>query len=119
MAQQQNFEMSIGESAFLTVSASTKSLGVITPIDLTGKLLFFKVTKIGPNGDDVFEKTIGSGITVTDADSGVFDVTIDPADTEEFLANNVTVNLKWVLKMTYSGIVRILKSGTITLTPVN
>lgn len=119
MAQQQNFEMSIGESAFLSVTAATKSAGIITPIDLTGKNLSFKATRIGPNGADVFEKTLGNGITVTSASDGEFDITIDPDDTSEFESENISVDLKWILKMTYSGIVRVLKQGKISLTPVN
>lgn len=46
------------------------------PYDLTDATVIMTV-------DDLFEKSIGSGITVDDPTSGVAAITVDPADTED------------------------------------
>lgn len=72
------FKMVSGDSKQLNITA-TESDG--TAIDLTGvsaiKWSLFSTT----NGTEILTKTLGSGITVTTALSGVFAVVLDPADT--------------------------------------
>lgn len=116
-----NFDLYIGESSTLFFKVSSKRNGVISNIDLTNKSLFFKVS-ILENDEFLFTKhsdTEGGGINITNFGTGVFEIYIEPADTEAFATENKTKYLKWVLTLEYDDIVKVIKQGVITLLPTN
>ena len=69
---QYQLTMMRGDSRTFTVTM-TDSAG--DPYDLTDAVVQFTV-------DNLFEKTVGAGIVVSDPETGVAVVTVDPDDTE-------------------------------------
>jgi len=59
-----------GESKMITVSLSSEGI----PVDLAGANIKYVA-------GDIIEKTVGNGITIMDAASGVFQLVINPIDT--------------------------------------
>ena len=66
-----------GDTKILNITAQT-STG--TALNLNGATITWQLFPLG-GGTALVTKSIGSGITVTDASNGVFQVKIDPADT--------------------------------------
>lgn len=66
-----------GESRVLN---NTISDSAGNPVNLSGATITFKAAK-RRNGAAIITKSIGSGITVTNAGAGQHTVTLDPADT--------------------------------------
>lgn len=67
--------------ADISWSSGTK---VITPIDITNAIIYFtcKQYKNDPDAHALFQLTVGSGITITSAVNGNFQVKIPSVDTE-------------------------------------
>lgn len=80
MMQQQNFIMCSGDTRTLTVTVNDRVTG--DPIDLTGASIAWVLAKNNKSTAEI-EKSVGSGITVATPASGVFVVTINPADTTD------------------------------------
>lgn len=61
-----------------------RSVAIDVSTDITGAALTFlvKVRRLDADADAVITKTIGSGITVTNAGLGLATLTLDAADTE-------------------------------------
>lgn len=63
-------------------SGDSKTIRVDTGTDLSGTTVTYAVAD-ERGGSEQFRKTSGgSGITITDADSGIFEIYLDPADTD-------------------------------------
>lgn len=71
----QNFTMYSGDSKILVITVKSDAGSFL---DLTGYTIKWKASFSNP-----LEKSIGTGITITDAPNGVFQIEIDPADTTE------------------------------------
>ncbi len=107
------------------VRGSTFSFDVIItnsgtglPENLTNGTLKFtaKWDLIDADGSAVFQKTIGSGITVTNASQGQANIVISPTDTSTLPFN--IVNLNYDLKYTdASGNIFITLLGLLNITP--
>jgi hypothetical protein len=103
-----DFTMFSGDTKVIHVTAVESDN---TPLDLTDVdiawILAKKVT-----APVILNKTIGAGITVTDAVNGVFEITMDPLDTA-------------ALKGTYyqevqiddAGAISTIMTGTVTINP--
>lgn len=85
------------------------------PVDLTGADLWFtaKLKVKDADVDAVAQKTVGSGITVTDAVNGEALITLDPADTDG-LTKETTLYCD-VQLVEASGRVTTVASGTLTI----
>ena len=68
-----------GDTKILSITAQT-STG--TALNLNGAVITWQLFPLG-GGTALLTKTIGGGITITDASNGVFQVKIDPADTAD------------------------------------
>ena len=80
MTLQRNLEIFRGDTKVLEGQA--KNSADDTPIDLTGALLWFTVKKKRSDVDPgVLQKTVGSGILITDALQGEFKIEVAPSDT--------------------------------------
>jgi hypothetical protein len=113
-----NFELPITSSTTLYFKVAKRRAGVVTVADLTGSILYFRVTVL-ENAELVFEKSSpDGGIYLNLPEEGKFEVYIDPVDTEG-LVNQKTKLLKWVLRLEVESTVKVLQEGTITLTPTN
>ena len=103
------------------IRGDTKKIKVTTKdsegnaFDLTGATVWFTVKESDrdPDGAAFFRKTNGSGITITDASGGKFDIDIDPADTrgERTDAYVCDIQIK-----TSDDKVRTPAKGTLTIT---
>jgi hypothetical protein len=85
------------------------------PLDLTGVSLWLTV-KVQVNDPDslaVIQKTVGSGITITDAAAGEASVSISPADTAPFPSSWEGV---YDVQLKSAGSVRTVVSGAFTIT---
>lgn len=90
----------------------------VTEEDITGWDLWFTGKLLITSGDvdAVFQKTIGDGITVTDAANGAYEIAIDAADTDGFAASDTTIQCDLQAKDTL-GKVKTLLTGRITVKP--
>lgn len=70
-------------------------------VDLTGKTLKFTVKKVVTDSSPVFQKTIGAGITITDAAAGKGQVLISPSDTQSLTTDGL--DWVWDLQMTWNA----------------
>lgn len=75
----QNFTMYAGNSETLEITATDRNTKLAIP--LSGATIKW-VMKKGLNGDLVIEKTTDSGVTITDANNGIFTVSLNPLDTD-------------------------------------
>jgi hypothetical protein len=109
-----NFTMTRGNNVTLSGTATLSG----DPYELGGCLLWFtaKYRYTDADLDAVFQKSIGSGITITNPTQGLFTVAILPADTLA-VAKARTV-LVWDLQVQDgSGKVYTLNSGSIVINP--
>lgn len=87
------------------------------PLDISTGLLFFTAKKHARYSDEdaVFQKTIGSGIVVTNGANGEFDVTLDAVDTSSLYAPAMLVwDVQWV---STGGKAFTLLDGTLLIKP--
>ena len=104
-AKNQNFSMYDGETKVLTIT--------MNPIkDLTSATIDWFLTTINDPSTAVVTKSIGSGITVTDLTNGVFDVTVDPADTEGLEGKH----LHWVRVVDGNSDDAVVTTGAVKIT---
>ena len=109
-----NFAITRGDTVEFSASIT---LGGVA-LNITGASLWFTAKKqfIDADEDAVFQKTIGDGITVTNAASGLITIAIDPEDTEEL--SNVKTQLQYDLQMKDSeDKVYTVASGTLVVNP--
>ena len=83
--------------------------GTTTPLDLDGVTINFRMIK---PGNVAINKSVGSGITIIDADSGRCNVTIDSADTAD-ITNTTTI--EYELQLTIAGKYDTVKFDTIEI----
>ena len=81
MAAQTNFEIWSGDNKALSIAVKNDA-GVAVPLTDASDLSFV-VKESQESAVVLFDKTLGSGIEVTDSPGGVFEVAIDPTDTED------------------------------------
>jgi hypothetical protein len=85
MASNQRLEIIRGTTRRYQVTV-TDEAGL--PVNLTGASVYFTVRKTYStsvdDADAVFQKSVGSGITISDAAGGVLLIVIDPTDTRSF-----------------------------------
>jgi hypothetical protein len=67
-----------GNDKIWVLNVTDKSTG--DPVDITGCTLTFTVRAV-LNGDIFLQKTVGSGVELTDPENGVAEITVDAADT--------------------------------------
>ena len=85
------------------------------PVDLTGAGIWF-TAKTSPNASTVvFQKAVGSGITVTDAASGAGMIELVPGDTHGLGAR--TVRLYFDLEVEIAGAVYTVAAGRLVVEP--
>ena len=104
----QDFSMYSGDTKVLTVTVKTAAEVVV---DLTGYTVKWKAVLSGL--DTPLEKDNGGagGVVITNAVSGIFEVTIDPADTSE-----VNGAFKYEAEITSGvGVVSTVAIGTMTV----
>jgi hypothetical protein len=81
MPSNQRLEIPRGDTRRFQVTV-TDEAGL--PVNLSGATIYFTVRKkFASSADDtdaVFQKSVGAGITITDAAAGVIALVIDPAD---------------------------------------
>lgn len=84
--------------------------------DITGASARFtaKHRSTDADGAAVFVKTVGSGITLTDAAAGVLTVELSAADTDSL---DVPVTLLWDLQITSGGAPKTIAAGTLLVQP--
>jgi hypothetical protein len=85
MPSNQRLEITRGDTRRYQVTV-TDEAGL--PVNLSGASIYFTVRKkLASSVDDadaVFQKAVGTGITISDAAGGVIALVIDPADTRNF-----------------------------------
>lgn len=101
--------------------ANTKRWGLTVTTNgiaenLTGGLLFFTAKSSPAAADNILQKSIGSGITVTDALGGLATVKLDPADTVG-LPDKPTKLSYDVEYQNASGEIYTIASGALTVFP--
>ena len=85
------------------------------PVDLTAAGIWF-TAKTSPSASNVvFQKAVGSGITVTDAASGAGLIELVPADTQGLGAR--TVRLYFDLEVEIAGAVYTVAAGRLDVEP--
>ena len=80
-----------------TIQFTINQAGTTTPQDLTGVTINFRMVK---PGNVVINKTVGSGITVIDAEAGRCNVQLDSADTADI---TTTTSIEYELQLQISG----------------
>ena len=79
---EQDFTMYAGDSKTLQFTVTTETGGVLTlPL---GTQIEWMLKSTEESVSILVDKTIGSGVTITQANSGKFEVAILPEDTESF-----------------------------------
>lgn len=101
-----------GRRADWTIAATISG----SPANLTGYEIFFTAKRAITDRAVVFQKTIGDGITVTDAVGGILTIRLEPEDTKQL---PLTVSqLEYDLTIDDgSGDVRSPDRGTIMINP--
>ena len=85
------------------------------PVDLTGAGIWF-TTKTSPGASAVvFQKTVGQGITVTNAASGAGVIELVPGDTEALGPR--TLRLYFDLEVEIAGAVHTVAAGRLVVEP--
>lgn len=85
-----------------------------TPVNLTGAGLWFTVRRC-PGGTQVMQKSVGAGITLTDAAAGLARVTIDPADTTSL--PSAPISMAYDVEYEAGGEVYTLVTGELVVHP--
>jgi hypothetical protein len=109
-----NITMSRGDRLDLTLRVTLSK----SPYDLTGCSLWFtaKQSYVDADAAAIIQKTVGSGITVTDAQKGIAAIVVLPADTEDL--DGAKVNLYWDVQLeTASGDVWTIVKGNLIINP--
>ncbi len=106
-------------TALFMTRGTTKSFSITAtdagdPLDISTATLEW-TAKHEPFDPAVITKSTADGITVTDGPGGLATLTIDPADTADFV--DMTVRLVWELEMTQAGETKTLAQGTIDVEP--
>lgn len=98
----QHFEIIAGDSLTLKITATVKSTGAA--MDLTGAAIKWTANLTTP-----VSKTVGSGITITNAAGGLFEIAIDAGDLTEVgdFAHQCQVTIGGVVSTVMEGTVRI------------
>lgn len=99
--------MTRGDTANFAVTVTD---GAGAPLNLTGLVLTFTVAASSQSA--VITKTIGAGITVTDALGGLATVTISPADTDGL---EDRAELFWDLEVDSAGDIRTPLTGRLSV----
>jgi hypothetical protein len=109
---QTNIKVLKGDSIVLKLTIKRGTVAV----NLTGASLWFTAkTGVAQADPGVFQKTIGSGIVVTDAAGGLAQVTIAPADTSGL---TVPTTLLYDIQLLEStGTKTTVASGNLTIMP--
>lgn len=76
---QQNIEIYRGDNRTFLVAVKDGDGAVV---DITGASIKFSVKEEISDTDYVIQKTVGSGITITGAANGIYEVYLVPADTQ-------------------------------------
>lgn len=103
-----------GDSASWLLSATLNG----APYNVAGCLIWFSGKRSVADGDvdAVFMKTLGGGVTVTDAANGLVTVTLSPTDTETLPSSRVI--LDWDLQVkTAGGAIYTVALGKLTVFP--
>ena len=107
MAVTQDYTWNRGETVVITDTITDDGTADGTPVNITGWTLQAYLTT---NGAQVV-KTIGNGITVTDAPNGVCTITFARDDTEDVQPGTY----QWALWRMDAGNEAALTKGTVTL----
>ena len=107
----------------LRVTDAEANPEITVAFDLTAATIKFtaKYEQSDADADAVFQKTVGSGITITDATGGLVTVKLQPSDTSSIELCEGFVNLLFDMEVTFgatngeyvSGDVKTFPSGTI------
>lgn len=115
----ETFTVNVGETATYRATVTTLNPGAqATPVNLSGKQLYW-IVKINEKDDDssaVITKSVGSGITISNAAQGLADIDLYVADTEN-LSRARTTRLHWSLRMAYDSKYVYLAEGILAVTP--
>lgn len=113
-ATNQNFTMNEGETKKLDIDETTdEDNGGTLPIGGYNSLVWQLQPYRG--GEVLIEKDTTSGITVTDASVGAYEVTIDPADTDGLVYDDSATFFHHVRYTDGSGNTSDLLEGTVTI----
>jgi hypothetical protein len=85
------------------------------PVDLTGAGIWFTAKASQGASTVIFQKSVGSGITVTDAASGAGMIELVPGDTHGLGAR--TVRLYFDLEVELAGAVYTVAAGRLVVEP--
>ncbi len=87
------------------------------PVNLASYLIRFTAKRKVRDSDSsaVIAKSIGDGVTVTDAPGGLLSITIDPEDTSGL--PSVSTTLVWDMQVNGGGGPETIVSGTLLITP--
>ena len=108
----QQLEMYRGNSTEWDVTVTQNFL----PVDLAGASLWFTAKTSKDSPTEVFQKTIGDGITVTDEPGGMIRIKMAPIDTSNLAA--ATISLHYDLEIeTAGGDVYNLADGRLIVKP--
>jgi hypothetical protein len=80
-AMDQDFAMQSGDSKVLSFTVLDEN---DVAVDITGNTIKWRLAKSSRSSVLLAKATGGSGISITDAVNGVFQVTLDPTDTDNF-----------------------------------
>lgn len=84
------------------------------PLDISTGTLTWTLRRY-PGATAIITKTNDDGITVTDGPGGLATLTLDPADTSDFV--DMTVRLIWGLDLTVGASIVTLVEGTLDVVP--
>jgi nicotinamide mononucleotide (NMN) deamidase PncC len=90
----------------------------IVPASLVSNstIYFMAKDRVSDSDEDaVISKSLGSGITVTDAPTGIIAIAIEAADTRAL--PNITTTLKYEIEIEKAGKVYAVDEGTLTVKP--
>lgn len=82
----QDVEMTQGNDRTIEITVKDEA-GVV--VDITNASITWGFVERGGDGTILATKTVDSGITITDAVHGVFEVALEPADTAEFYGDYI------------------------------
>ena len=92
-----------------TIQFTINQAGTTTAQDLTGVTINFRMIK---PGNVTIDKSVGSGITVIDAEAGRCNVQIDSADTSDI---TTTTTIEYELQLAIAGKYDTVQFSTMTI----
>jgi len=104
MAITENIEFVRGEDVTIEVT--------VTGVNIAGWALSFAIAR-SRRDTAIITKTVGSGITITDEDNGVFEITIPDTDTDGIPVGPCV----WDVKRSDAGHEAVLTRGKLELLP--